>query len=57
MDPLQVYDNINLGRKIDPIWPNEEWRMKGGRNSWKHWLPEKDMEGMVSNRYQNGIII
>ena len=51
MDPLQVYDNINLGRKIDPIWPNEEWRMKGGRNSWKHWLPEKDMEGMVSNRY------
>ena len=55
MDPLQVYDNINLGRKIDPIWPNEEWRMKGGRNSWKHWLPEKDMEGMVSNRYSNCI--
>ena len=29
--------------------------MKGGRNSWKHWLPEKDMEGMVSNRYSNCI--
>ena len=47
VDPLQVYDNINLGRRIDPMWPNEEWRLKGGRNSWKDWLPEEDMEGMV----------
>ena len=47
VDPLQVYDNINLGRRIDPMWPNEEWRLKGGRNSWKDWLPEEDMEGTV----------
>ena len=49
VDPLQVYDNINLGRRIDPIWPNEEWRLKGGRNSWKDWLPEEDMEGAVQS--------
>ena len=48
MDPLQVYDNINLGRRIDPMWPNEDWRLKGGRNSWKDWLPEEEMEGIVS---------
>ena len=47
VDPLQVYDNINLGRRIDPMWPNENWRLKGGRNSWKDWLPEEDMEGTV----------
>ena len=31
------------------MWPNEDWRLKGGRNSWKDWLPEEDMEGIVSN--------
>ena len=49
MDPLQVYDNINLGRRIDPMWPNESWRARGGRNNWKDWLPEADMEGAVRN--------
>ena len=49
MDPLQVYENMNLGRRIDPMWPSEEWRLKGGRNNWKDWLPEKDMEGIVSD--------
>ena len=48
IDPLQVYDNINLGRRIDPLWPDELWRSRGGRNSWKDWLPEEDMEGTVS---------
>lgn len=48
VDPLQVYDNINLGRRIDPMWPDEAWRARGGRNNWKDWLPEKDMEGTVS---------
>ena len=42
-----MYDNINLGRRIDPMWPNEQWRLNGGRNSWKNWLPEEDMEGTV----------
>jgi hypothetical protein len=48
LDPLQVYDNINLGRRIDPLWPDEFWRSKGGRNNWKDWLPEEGMEGTVS---------
>lgn len=47
VDPLQVYDNINLGRRIDPLWPDEMWRSRGGRNNWKDWLPEEGMEGTV----------
>ena len=47
-DPFQVYDNINLGRRIDPLWPDELWRSRGGRNSWKDWIPEEGMEGTVS---------
>ena len=49
MDPLQVYDKINLGRRIDPLWPDELWRSRGGQNYWKDWLPEEGMEGIVSN--------
>ena len=49
VDPLQVYDNINLGRRIDPQWPEDEWRLRGGRNDWKDWLPEEGMEGTVSS--------
>ena len=48
MDPLQVYDKINLGRRIDPLWPDELWRSRGGQNYWKDWLPEEGMEGIVS---------
>ena len=29
IDPLMVYDNINLGRRIDPVWPDPDWRAKG----------------------------
>jgi len=57
VDPLQVYDNINLGRRIDPMWPNEDWRLKGGRNSWKDWLPEEEMEGIVSITFSYGILM
>ncbi len=28
LDPLLVYDNLNLGRRIDPVWPEPEWRAK-----------------------------
>ena len=48
VDPLQVYDKINLGRRIDPLWPDELWRSRGGQNYWKDWLPEEGMEGIVS---------
>ena len=49
IDPLQVYEHINLGRRIDPIWPEETWRARGGRNAWKDWLPEAKMQGNVSD--------
>lgn len=47
LDPLQVYDAINLGRRIDVVWPDEKMRLRGGRSHWKDWLPEKGMEGLV----------
>jgi hypothetical protein len=50
-DPSLVYDNINLGRRIDPQWPNEDWRVHGGRYSWGPWTPEKGMEGTVIHRW------
>ena len=48
MDPNQVYDAINLGRRIDVHWPDERMRARGGRSHWRDWLPEKGMEGQVS---------
>nr|CAD7454179.1 unnamed protein product [Timema tahoe] len=46
-DPNQVYDAINLGRRIDVVWPDERMRARGGRSHWRDWLPEKGMEGQV----------
>ena len=38
LDPLMVYDNINLGRRIDPIWPEPEWRAKGNNTKCNFFL-------------------
>jgi len=46
-DPNQVYDAINLGRRIDVVWPDERMRARGGRSHWRDWLPERGMEGQV----------
>ena len=51
VDPLQVYDNMNLGRRIDPYWPDPEWRSKGGRNAWSSWIPLENMEGPIVHRW------
>ncbi|KAG7207181.1 hypothetical protein KM043_008869 [Ampulex compressa] len=51
MDPNQVYDAINLGRRIDVIWPDERMRQQGGRSGWLHWVPERGMEGCVVHRW------
>ncbi|XP_040571962.1 pecanex-like protein 1 [Lepeophtheirus salmonis] len=51
VDPLMVYDNINLGRRIDPMWPDDNWKSRGGRNNWKDWLPQEGMEGSVVHKW------
>ncbi|XP_054257111.1 pecanex-like protein 1, partial [Macrosteles quadrilineatus] len=51
VDPNQVYDAINLGRRIDVSWPDERMRARGGRSHWRDWLPEKGMEGQVVHRW------
>ena len=51
MDPNHVYDAINLGRRIDVIWPDEKMRQLGGRSGWQHWVPERGMEGCVVHRW------
>ena len=50
-DVSQVFDSINLGRRIDVQWPNEDWRQNGGRNRWNGWMPEKGMEGTIVHRW------
>lgn len=47
VDTNQVYDTINLGRRIDVIWPSSTIRARGGKSYWKSWLPESGMEGLV----------
>lgn len=52
VDPGQVYDTINLGRRIDVQWPSEYMRDRGGKNSWKDWKPTEGLEGPVVHRWQ-----
>lgn len=50
VEPLGVYDCINLGRRIDVQWPSEYQRERGGRNYWGSWVPLAGMDGLVSTR-------
>lgn len=51
IDRVHVYDNINLGRRIDVQWPSELMREHGGRSYWKDWNPIEGMEGIVVHRW------
>ncbi|XP_061167093.1 pecanex-like protein 1 [Saccostrea echinata] len=51
MDTNYVFENINLGRRIDVQWPNEEWKQSGGKNGWNGWMPTKGMEGTVVHKW------
>ncbi|CAF3593816.1 unnamed protein product [Adineta steineri] len=51
IDTTAIYDSINLGRRIDVIWPNEQMRLNGGRNVWSGWLPSVGMTGLVVHRW------
>ena len=49
IDANQVFDGLNLGRRIDVLWPDDEtMRLRGGRSYWKNWVPEDGMVGVVS---------
>ena len=45
----KVYDTINLGRRIDVLWPSPTIRNRGRKFYWKSWLPEVGMEGLVNS--------
>ncbi|GBP53300.1 Pecanex-like protein 1 [Eumeta japonica] len=51
VEPLGVYDCINLGRRIDVVWPSEAQREKGGRNYWGNWIPLAGMDGLVVHKW------
>ena len=51
IDRGQVYDTINLGRRIDVQWPSEIMREHGGKSYWKDWSPMEGMEGIVVHRW------
>ncbi|KAK9870316.1 hypothetical protein WA026_006402 [Henosepilachna vigintioctopunctata] len=53
-DPNLVYDGINLGRRIDVLWPTEYMRTRGGRSYWNTWVPETGMEGYVVHKWTPG---
>jgi len=48
VDANQVYDGLNMGRRIDVVWPDDTMRARGGRSYWQNWVPEDGMEGIVS---------
>ncbi|KAG7159248.1 Pecanex-like protein 1-like [Homarus americanus] len=47
IDANQVYDTLNMGRRIDVVWPDEGMRKRGGRSFWGHWVPVEGMEGPI----------
>lgn len=52
VDSTEIYDCLDLGRRIDVVWPNEAMRLAGGRSSWKEWTPKEGMVGMVRHFWQ-----
>ncbi|XP_061376785.1 protein pecanex isoform X4 [Danaus plexippus] len=51
VEPMGVYDCINLGRRIDVLWPSEYQRERGGRNHWGSWVPLAGMDGVVVHKW------
>lgn len=52
VDSTEIYDCLDLGRRIDVVWPNEAMRMAGGRSSWKEWTPKEGMVGYIVHYWQ-----
>ncbi|XP_055855504.1 protein pecanex [Episyrphus balteatus] len=47
VDGMEIYDCLDMGRRIDVVWPNEKMRANGGRLSWNDWSPQEGMVGYV----------
>lgn len=52
VDSGEIYDCLDLGRRIDVDWPNEIMRSSGGRSSWKEWTPQEGMVGFIVHYWQ-----
>lgn len=54
VDALEIYDCLDLGRRIDVLWPNESMRSAGGRASWikSSWEPTEGMVGYTVHYWQ-----
>lgn len=54
MDALEIYDCLDLGRRIDVVWPKEQMRLNGGKSSWKQtgWEPTEGMVGYTVHYWQ-----
>lgn len=49
-DTKAVLESLNSGLKRD-MFPNEDWRVKGGKSGWSGWVPERGTEGLVVHRW------
>lgn len=52
VDAGEIYDYLDMGRRIDIVWPSEQMRLSGGRSSWKDWIPQEGMVGYVVHYWQ-----
>lgn len=54
VDALEIFDCLDLGRRIDVVWPKEQMRLAGGRSSWKKssWEPTEGMVGYTVHYWQ-----
>lgn len=50
LENLDKIVSVVMGRP-PVVWPVEDWRRRGGRQSWKSWRPEKGMEGSVVHKW------
>lgn len=48
----EIFDCLDLGRRIDVDWPSERMRMAGGQSSWKDWQPQEGMVGFIVHYWQ-----
>ncbi len=55
VDSSEIYDCLDLGRRIDVVWPNEMMRLCGGRSSWgRDWTPQEGMVGYIVHYWVPG---